>query len=194
MVPLTATLQSLSSITCDKQNMTIQLKNSVDQRDHIQGIKTAPLQLLEYGDYQCPSCGDSYLVVKEVVRELGNDIVFIFRNFPLTDIHPNSFNAALAAEAAGLQNKFWEMYDLLFQHQGNLNDGDLFRFANQLDLDMVRFEQDIRNRRLSSKIEEDISIGLQNGVSGTPTFFINGEKYQGDWENGELIEYLKRVG
>jgi len=172
--------------------MTIELKKSVNKRDHIEGIKTATLELLEYGDYQCPSCGDSYLVVKQVLQELGNKVVFIFRNFPLIEIHPNAFDAALATEAAALQNKFWEMYDLLFQNQANLSAPDLFSFAAQIGLDMGRFEQDIRSQALSSKIEADIEGGLSSGVNGTPTFYINGEKYE-DWEDGRLMRYLMRL-
>jgi protein-disulfide isomerase len=173
--------------------MTTQLNNPVNQREHILGIKTAPLQLLEYGDYQCPSCGESYTVVKEIISELPGKVVFIFRNFPLTDIHPDAFNAALAAEAAGLQNHFWEMYDLLFQNQENLEDDDLFRYASQLNLDTSRFEQDMQSQVLSSKIETDIEGGLRNGVNGTPTFYVNGEKYDEDWEDGRLMQYLKTL-
>ena len=173
--------------------MSIQLENAVNKRDHIQGIKTAPLELVEYGDYQCPSCGDSYLVVKEVLRELDNNIVFIFRNFPLTEIHPDAFDAALTAEAAALQNKFWEMYDLLFQNQAHLSGRELFEYANRIGLEMGRFEQDIQSQTLSSKIEADLESGLTSGVSGTPTFYVNGEKYERDWEGGELIQYLKRL-
>lgn len=173
--------------------MSTQFKNIITKRDHILGSKTAPLALLEYGDYQCSSCGDSYLVVKEALRELGKNLVFIFRNFPLTDIHPDAFDAALAAEAAALQNKFWEMYDLLFQNQARLSGDKLFAYAKELGLDMDRFEQDVQSHALTSKIEADIDSGLSIGVSGTPSFYINGEKYEGDWKNGELIQYLNRM-
>jgi len=171
--------------------MTIQLKNAVNQREHIQGIRTAKIELVEYGDYQCPSCGDSYLVVKEVLLELGNNVVFIFRNFPLTEIHPDAFDAALAAEAAALQNKFWEMYDLLFQNQAFLSENDLFSYAGRLGLDLERFRQDVQSPALAAKIEADINSGLKSGVGGTPSFYINGEKFDGDWENNGLVEYLK---
>ena len=171
--------------------MTLQLKNPVSQHDHTQGTKTATLQLVEYGDYQCPSCGDAYLVLKDVIRELGNNVVFIFRNFPLTDIHPEAFEAALAAEAAALQSKFWEMYDLLFQNQAYLSENDLFAYAERIGLDQERFRQDIQSQALTSKIEANIKSGLKCGVSGTPTFFINGEKYEGDWQGDGLIQFLK---
>ena len=173
--------------------MSTQLKNTVTKRDHILGIKTAPLELLEYGDYQCSSCGDSYLAVKEALRELGKNVVFIFRNFPLTEIHPDAFDAALAAEAAALQNKFWEMYDLLYQNQANLSGNELFAYAKEIGLNMGHFEQDVQSQALSAKIEADMEGGLRSGVSGTPTFYINGEKYEGDWEGDGLTLYLKNL-
>jgi protein-disulfide isomerase len=173
--------------------MSITLKNALSKKDHVLGNKTALLELLEYGDFQCSSCGDSYLAVKEVLRELGKNVVFIFRNFPLTEIHPDAFDAALAAEASALQNKFWEMYDLLYQHQADLSGHQLFAYASEIGLDMNRFEQDIQSQALASKIEADIESGLKSGVSGTPTFYINGEKFDGDWEDDRLIQYLKRL-
>jgi protein-disulfide isomerase len=173
--------------------MSTLLKNAVSKRDHILGNKNAPLELLEYGDFQCSSCGDSYLAVKEALRELGKNIVFVFRNFPLTDIHPDAFDAALAAEAAALQNKFWEMYDLLYQHQAQLSGNELFAYGQAIGLDMSRFERDVQSQALISKIEADMEGGLSSGVSGTPTFYINGEKYEGDWEGDELARYLKNL-
>ena len=167
------------------------LKNPVSKRDHMLGIPGARLTLLEYGDYQCSSCGESYLVVNHIIEKLGKKIIFVFRNFPLTDIHPHAFNAALAAEAAALQNKFWEMYNLLFQNQAYLGGEELFSYARTLGLDMDRFRQDIQSQELTSKIEADMAGGIQNGVNGTPSFFINGEKFDGDWENDGLIRYLK---
>jgi protein-disulfide isomerase len=175
------------------KNMSIQLKNAVTKLDHILGIKTAHIELLEYGDFQCSSCGDSYWAVKNAIRELGDSLYFVFRNFPLTDIHPDAFDAALAAEAAALQNKFWEMYNLLFQNQANLKGYELFGYAKKIGLYMERFEQDIQSQKLISKIENEMEGGLKRGVSGTPTFYINGEKYEEDWENDELILYLKTL-
>jgi protein-disulfide isomerase len=169
------------------------LKNGITERDHISGDKNATIQLLEYGDYQCPSCGDSYLAVSEAIRELGKNLVFVFRNFPLTDIHPDAFDAALAAEAAARQNKFWEMYAQLFQNQAYLNEQALFSYARLIGLDMDQFGQDIQSQALVSKIEGDIDSGLKSGVSGTPSFYINGEKFEGDWEGEGLVRYLKRL-
>ncbi len=173
--------------------MNTQLKNAITQRDHIQGIRAAPLELVEYGDYQCSSCSESYVVVKEVLRELGKDIVFIFRNFPLIEIHPFAYGAALAAEAAALQNKFWEMYNLLYQNQAHLSGPYLFAYAETIGLDMDQFRRDIQSKSLVSKIEADVEGGLKSGVSGTPSFYINGEKYDGDWDSDGLIQYLKKL-
>ena len=169
------------------------LKNLITKRDHMKGTQAAPLVLLEYGDYQCSSCGDSYQAVNNAIQEIGEDIVFVFRNFPLTDIHPDAFDAALAAEAAALQNKFWEMYDLLFQNQEYLSGHELFSYASRIGLDMDRFGQDIHSQALTAKINADIESGLRSGVSGTPTFYVNGEKFDGDWTGDGLVQYLREL-
>jgi protein-disulfide isomerase len=173
--------------------MSKQQKKNIAHADHILGTKTATLELLEYGDFQCSSCGDSYLVVRKILRELKDSLVFVYRNFPLTEIHPDAFNAALAAEAAALQNKFWEMYNILFQHQANLGVEALFYYARQIGLDMNRFEQDIQSEALASKVNADVELGLQSGVSGTPSFYINGEQFDQDGSGNGLIGYLEEL-
>jgi protein-disulfide isomerase len=173
--------------------MSTKLKNAINASDHILGTETAPIELVEYGDYQCPSCANSYVVVNKLLREMPQSVVFVFRNFPLTDMHPDAFDAALAAEAAALQNKYWEMYDLLYQNQDQLSPYRLNEYAKEIGLDMGRFNRDIQSKALSSKIEGDIESGLKSGVNGTPTFYINGEKYEGDWENDEMIDYIKSL-
>jgi protein-disulfide isomerase len=115
--------------------------------------------LVEYGDYQCSSCGQFYLVLKDTQKELGNELRFIFRNFPLTAEHPDAFKAAMAAEAAGCQNKFWEMYDLLFENQANLSDYDLLGYADDLGLNMHQFEQDMQGGSLQSSLKLIIMAG-----------------------------------
>lgn len=172
--------------------MSEQLKNPVTNKDHTRGPETAPLELVEYGDYQCPSCGEAYLVLKGVQQQLGNQVKFIFRNFPLAE-HPDAFGAAMAAEAAGLQHKFWEMYDLLYNNQLYLGSNDISGYAEQIGLDMQRFERDIRSEALASKIQADFDGGESSGVTGTPNFYINGEKYDGDWEGEGLLLHLKRL-
>jgi len=172
--------------------MSIQLKNAVTDKDHIQGIKTAPLELVEYGDYQCPSCGESYLILKNVQQQLGKSLKFIFRNFPLAE-HPDAFGAAMAAEAAALQNKFWEMHDLLYDNQLYLDSDYLLGYAKDIGLNINQFGKDLRSEALAAKIEADLEGGEQSGVTGTPNFYINGKKYDGDWDDDGLIQYLERL-
>jgi protein-disulfide isomerase len=171
----------------------MQLKKPVNVYDHIQGNIKAPLVIVEYGDYQCSSCRESYLVIKAAQEELGKEMGFVFRNFPLTEQHPDAFSAAMAAEAAGLQNKFWDMYAMLFTNQGNLNDEDMFIYAGDLGLNMRQFEQDMQSSGLQAVIEADYESGLNSGVTGTPTFYINERKYNGNWQDDELINHLKQL-
>jgi len=170
----------------------MQLKNAVTDKDHIQGPASAPLELVEYGDFQCPTCGESYLVLKKAQQQLGKNLRFVFRNFPLTQ-HPDAFGAAMAAEAAGLQHKFWEMYDLLYRNQLYLGKYYLLSYAIDIGLDMDRFEKDLQSEELASKIRADFEGGERSGVTGTPNFYINRQKYDADWEGDALIRYLKRL-
>jgi protein-disulfide isomerase len=168
-----------------------QLKPAVSSKDHLQGENTAPLELVEYGDYQCPHCGRAYPIIKNLQRSLGADLKFVFRNFPLSESHPDAFNAAMAAEAAGLQQKFWQMHDVIFENQQDLNMESLFLYAKTIGLDLEQFKNDIQKNELIAKVEQDFESGVRSGVNGTPSFFINGKKYNGDWEEDEFIQYLK---
>ena len=167
------------------------LNPAVNSKDHIQGKNTAPLELVEYGDYQCPYCGQAYPIVKNLLRSLGADIKFVFRNFPLSELHPDAFNAAVAAEAAGLQKKYWDMHDIIFENQQELDMESLFLYAKKIGLDLERFKNDIQKNALSTKVEQDFESGVRSGVNGTPSFFINGKKYNGDWEEDVFHQYLK---
>ncbi len=169
-----------------------QLKPAVNSKDHIQGKNTAPLELVEYGDYQCPHCGHAYPIIKNLQQSLGANLKFVFRNFPLSEIHPDAFNAAVAAEAAGLQQKFWDMHDIIFENQQELDLESLFLYAKTIGLDPVRFKNDMQKNTLSVKVEQDFESGVRSGVNGTPSFFVNGKKYNGDWEVDVFNEYLKR--
>ena len=170
-----------------------QLHPTVGSTDHIQGKNTARLELVEYGDYQCPHCGHAYPIIKRLQQSLGADLKFVFRNFPLSEIHPDAFNAALAAEAAGLQEKFWEMHDIIFEHQRRLDVESLFAYAKTIGLDLERFKNDIQKNTLSSKVDQDFESGVRSGVNGTPSFFVNGKKYNGDWEEDVFLQYLKSL-
>lgn len=165
----------------------------VSARDHSQGPVDAPVTLVEYGDYECPYCGAAYPIIKEVQKQLGNQLRFVFRNFPLSSVHPHTEAAAEAAEAAGAQGQFWQMHDLLFEHQDQLGNAALRRYAEQLGLDVARFERELTGRDYEERVQEDFQSGVRSGVGGTPTFFINGSRYSGSWDNGELLAVLGQV-
>ena len=170
-----------------------QLTPAVNGNDNSTGNQAAPIELVEYGDYECPYCGRAYPMVKDIQQQLGKDLRFVFRNFPLAKIHPHAFTAAVATEAAALQNRFWEMHDIIFENQSTLEPEDLFLFAGQLGLDLERFKNDFQQQPLIDKVEKDFESGLRSGVNRTPTFFINGQKFEGEWREGQLLQYLRTV-
>ena len=161
-----------------------------NQTDHIQGAENAPVQLVEYGDYQCPYCGSAYVVIKELQAQLGDKLSFVFRNFPLTEIHQHALPAALAAEAAGKQGKFWDMHDVLYENQNYLGNAALLEYAEQLGLDRQQFENDFSSQACMDKVQADFESGVRSGVNGTPSLYINGQKYQGEVELGALAQYI----
>ena len=155
----------------------------VSERDHANGPEDAPVTLVEYGDYECPYCGMAYQVVKSAQRELGKQLRFVFRNFPLAEAHPHARLAAQAAEAAAVQGKFWEMHDALFEHQEALEAEDIIGYAKSLGLDMVKYARDLQDATYAKRVRDDFRSGVRSGVNGTPTFFINGSRYEGSWAN-----------
>jgi protein-disulfide isomerase len=164
----------------------------VGERDHVQGGRDAKLELVEYGDYQCPYCGAAYPVVKRVQKELGAELRFVFRNFPITNAHPRAEWAAETAEAAAAQGRFWEMHDYLFENQRALDDEAYFaRYEEKLKLDPARIGREVARRAYAPRIEEDFSSGVRSGVNGTPTFFIGGARYDGPAEFEELVSALR---
>ena len=171
--------------------MSIKLTLGVTERDHVQGRPDAPVTWLEYGDYQCPHCGRAHTMVKAVQRHLGAGVRFAFRNFPLRELHPHAELAARAAEAAGLQNRFWEMHDLLFTNQTALERGDLRRYAATLELDLTRWERDLDGPLSQERVQADLISGLENQVRGTPTFFINRQPYLGATNEHDLLLALE---
>ena len=152
------------------------LKLPDPKRDHIQGGIDAPIALLEYGDYECPVCGEVQPIVREIQRRLGDDLCFAFRHFPLTSVHPH---AEHAAEAAGEQAAFWRMHEMLFANQDALDDESLAEYAAALGFDEIRFIQEVVSGAHAYRIREDFSSGVRAGVNGTPCFFINAERYDG---------------
>jgi len=160
------------------------------ERDHISGSADGLIRLLEYGDYECPFCAEVQPIVKEIQRRLSDDLLFGFRNFPLTNIHPHSEHAAEAAEAAGMQKNFWSMHDTLFENQRALDDDDLAEYAAELGLDETRLIREVTASVYAPRIREDFKSGVRGGVNGTPTFFINGERYDGPLDLKNLLNAL----
>ena len=169
------------------------LKPPVSNNDHIQGNASAAIELVEYGDYQCPYCGRAYPVIKSIQEKMGDDLKFIFRNFPLQEIHENAVAAAIAAEAAAKQHKFWEFHDLLFEHQNQLSFNNIVKLAEKLKLDLEKFRADIEDAAIQQKVDDDFESGVRSGVNGTPTFFINGKKYTDSWDEETFLSYLKSL-
>ncbi len=165
----------------------------LDGRDHIQGPLDAPVKLLEYGDFECPFCGRAYPLVKDIQRQLGHHLCFAFRHFPMTTTHPHARHAAEAAEAAAAQGSFWEMHDLLFENQNALEDEDLARYAALLGLDARRLLAEVLAGVHAAPVRADFRSGVRNGVNGTPTFFINGARYDGQNLLAEVLASLAGV-
>jgi protein-disulfide isomerase len=167
------------------------LRPPVSDQDHSVGPATAEVTLVEYGDYECPHCGRAYPIVKAVQQQLGSRLRFVFRNFPITGSHPHAEHAAEAAEAAGAQGYFWEMHDALFEHQSALGDEHLGQYAERVGLDRARFDRELSSGTHARRVREDFSSGVRSGVNGTPTFFINGRRYDDSWDTNTLIAALR---
>jgi protein-disulfide isomerase len=161
------------------------------EHDHIEGPVNASLTLVEYGDYQCPYCGAAYPEVKKVQKELSSELRFVFRNFPLTNMHEHAMNAAETAEAASAQGKFWPMHDFLYEHQATLGDPSVaLGYAKKLGLDSQRLEREIAQHVYQKRIKDDFMGGVRSGVNGTPTFYVNGVRHDGDAVAKALFEAL----
>ena len=164
-----------------------------DDRDHIQGPADAPVTLVEYGDYECPYCGAAYPIVKEAQARMGERLRFVFRNFPITTSHPHAEQAAEAAEGATAQDRFWEMHDVLYENQRQLEDENLRAYADQLGLDVERFGNELAEHVHAARVREDFMSGVRSGVNGTPTFFINGVRHDDSYELETLLAALERA-
>jgi protein-disulfide isomerase len=163
----------------------------VSERDHIQGPDDAPATLLEYGDYECPFCGAAYPIIKEVQARMGERLRFVFRNFPITTSHPHAEQAAEAAEAAGAQGAFWPMHDLLYENQKRLGDRDLVGYAEQLGLDVDRFDRELSEHAHAARVHEDFMSGVRSGVNGTPGLYINGARHDRSYDVDTLLAALE---
>lgn len=167
------------------------LAKPVDQADHIMGHADAPVTLVEYGDFQCPYCRTAHFYLKNVLATMGDEVLFVFRHMPLTQVHPMAQPAAEAAEAAGAQGKFWPMHDAIYEHQDALGPALLTRLGQRLGLDMQRFNDDLQAHRFLPKVKEDFMSAVRSGAAGTPSFFINGEPYEGGFDEEALIDALR---
>lgn len=165
------------------------LKVPVNANDHLFGNPKAPIILVEYGDYQCPSCGFAFPYINRLMKQFYGELCYVFRHFPLQSVHPYAMRAALAAEAAGKQQRFWEMHNLIYENQDDLDENNLMYYAELLKLDLQRFVQDCNHADLQLKIEADLESGIRSGVNGTPTFFINGVRLDSYDDSYESLAY-----
>ena len=172
----------------------LDLDREVDpERDHVRGPMEAPVTMVEYGDFECPYCGQAEPVVRELLGDFG-DVRYVWRHLPLSDVHPNAQLAAEASEAAARQGAFWEMHDLLLDHQDALEPSDLMEYAERLGLDIERFSNDLREHEGAAQIAEDVDSADISGVSGTPTFFINGQRHYGAYDIDTLSKAVVTAG
>lgn len=171
----------------------IRLSRPVDMRDHVQGQLDAAIVLVEYGDYQCGDCREACQIVKQVQQQLNEQLCFVFRHFPLKSLHPHAQNAAEAATAAADQGKFWQMHDCLFEHQHALDAGSLVEYALNLGLNMPRFLWNFSEHVYATRVQADVLSGVESGVNGTPTFFINGIRLKESWGLDNLCVEIERA-
>lgn len=173
--------------------MTARLRTPLSDHDHVLGSPEAPVTLVEYGDYECPHCGRAHPIVASVLRRLAGHVRFAYRHFPLTEIHPHAEHAAEMAETAGERGSFWPMHDLLFENQEALEDEDLIGYASRLGIDPGWSVSALESGRYARRVQQDFMSGVRSGVNGTPTFFINGIRHDGPWDEASLLDALQRA-
>jgi protein-disulfide isomerase len=166
--------------------LNINVVPPLEARDHIQGSTNATIMLMKYGDYQCTQSGQAHITIKKIQQRLGEQLCFIFRHFPQAHLHAQAHRAAESAEAAQTQGKFWEMHDMLFEHQQSLDDADLVQYADQIGLDVPRFLHEFTEHLHAKRVQENIESGRRNGVVKTPTFFI-GIRHEGTQSLEQLL-------
>lgn len=170
-----------------------QLRQAIRDQDHVQGSPTAAIVLVQYGNYQCPHSAEAHRLIPQLQQRLGSDLCFVFRHFPIPSLHPHSQRAAEAAEVAGEQGKFWEMHNALFEHQQALDDGSLVEYALNLGLDMPRFLWNFSERVYTNRVRADFLGGMESGVTGTPTFFINSARLKDSWSLDTLLMEIEKA-
>jgi len=169
------------------------LKVPVTSEDHIQGPESAQATLVEYGDYECPYCGRAYPIVKRLQKHFGKRLRLVFRNFPLSEMHPNAESAAETAEFAGAKGKFWEMHDLLFENQNRLGEALYLALAEELSLSPASLRQALETREYAERVRADFKGGVRSGVNGTPTFFVNGRRHDGPFDFEDLAGAIEEA-
>ncbi len=172
--------------------ISTKLAPTISEQDHRRGPIDAPVTFVEYGDYQCPHCRQAQSVVWDLQERLGDRFCYVYRHFPISTAHPNAQQAAEAAEAAGAQGKFWEMHDHLYDHQAALGDEQLVQYAAELGLDTERFQRELTEHVYADRVRQDFLSGVRSGVNGTPTFYINGERYDGPWDVESLLAEIQK--
>lgn len=165
---------------------------AVNAADHVQGPVDAPVTLVEYGDYECPYCGEAYPIIKDMQTRLGEQLRFVFRNFPLTEAHPHAMHAAEFAETAAAAGLFWQAHDLLYENQGTLDDRSLLVLGEQIGLDRQAVTDGLDGRHIQ-KIRADFLGGVRSGVNGTPSLFVNGRLLDTGFEPDSLLAALQRA-
>ena len=169
------------------------LKVPVSERDHVRGNRKARVSLVEYGDFDCPFCAQAFPVVRRLLEQFPTELAFVFRHNPRGELHPHARLAAQAGEAAALQNRFWEMHDLLFEHSGTLEEVALVRYARELEVDVDRFQSDLHSAAVRERVRDDEVGGLRSGVIGTPTFFVNGAHFRDKPDFESLSRAIAKV-
>ena len=169
------------------------LSIAISAEDHMQGDTAAECSLVEYGDYECPHCGRAYPIVKRLQKYFARRLSFVFRNFPLSQIHPWAEPAAEAAEFAGTHGKFWEMHDMLFENQESLGDTLFWELADRIDLSPLQLKTAVAEKTYSARVRADFAGGARSGVNGTPTFFINGQRHNGSFDYDILRDAIEKA-
>ncbi len=180
-------------MTIRKRDGVHRLGVPVSEEDWTRGPAEAPVTIVEYGDYQCPACQRAYVEAEKLLAAEEGNVKFVFRHFPLMSTHPQAMAAALAAEAAGRQDKFWQMHARLFESRGELDDQHIGQYAAELELDLYKFARDIQSEEIEAHIRQQRLEGARSGVNGTPTFFINGSRYDGDFTYEALSAAVRAI-
>lgn len=170
-----------------------QLVVPVGPDDHVEGPDDAAITIVEYGDFQCPYCGQAYPIVKRLQSDFGDSLRLVFRNMPLTNVHPQAELAAETAEAVGLQGKFWPMHDVLFENQRDLSGPAILRYVEDVGADLSQVANALNDGVVQKRVKDDVESGIRSGVNGTPTFFVNGERYDGSWDYDTFHAYLEEM-